>query len=161
MGKYTKYKKILIAVLVINVILVATHEGEFWPFSIFPMFSQAGNPWTRAMVQQVDDRQMEDLWSVRPLHEVSDRAVAIEDYGVDQIDYSNFISKTTDWNQKRIQSLRTYLDIDNLPEQKWLITKVDGYLTEADSVIVEATPLFLFTSDSTFKNPNIFEQSNQ
>lgn len=156
MGKYIKFKKILITVLVINVILVATHEGEFWPFSIFPMFSQAGNPWTRAMVQQVDDTHMDDLWLVKPLHEVSDRAVAIEDYGVDQIDYSNFISKTTEWNEKRIQSLRSYLDIDNLSDQKWLVTKVDGYLTEDDSVVVETTPLFLFTRDTTVKNPNIF-----
>lgn len=161
MEKYTKFKRILISVLVINAVLVATHDGEFWPFSIFPMFSQAGNPWTRAMVQQIDDPQKEDLWSVKPLHEIADRAVAVEEYGADQIDYANFISKTTDWNEKRIRSLRSYLDIENLQDQKWLITKVDGYLTEDDSVVVEATPLFLFTSDSTFKNPNLFETENQ
>ena len=33
--------------------LVATHEGEYWPFSIYPMFSKAGNPWTRAIVRDV------------------------------------------------------------------------------------------------------------
>lgn len=156
MGKYTKYKKILIAVLLINFILVATHEGEFWPFSIFPMFSQAGNPWTRAMVQEVDGPDEENLWEVKPLHEVAHRAVAVEDYGVDQIDYANFVSKTTDWNEKRIGALRSQFDMDSLENRRWLITKVHGYLTEDDSVVVETTPLFLFTSDSTYKNPNLF-----
>lgn len=156
MGKYTKFKRILIAVLAVNILLVATHEGEFWPFSIFPMFSKAGKPWTRAMVQQIDNPEREDLWNVKPLEEVADRAIALDDYGIDQIDYANFVSKTSDWNEKRIQALRFMFDIKNIPDQHWLVTKVDGYLTAQDSVVVEATPLFLFSSDTTYKNPNLF-----
>lgn len=34
--------------LVVYGLLVAIHLGEFWPFSIYPMFSQTGNPWTGA-----------------------------------------------------------------------------------------------------------------
>lgn len=33
------------ATMVVFAVLVGTHEGEFWTFSIDPMFSQAGNPW--------------------------------------------------------------------------------------------------------------------
>jgi len=34
-------------------ILLATHRGEFWPFSTFPMFSHAGRPWSRTLVRDV------------------------------------------------------------------------------------------------------------
>jgi hypothetical protein len=47
--------KVIGIILLIYAVLVASHEGEFWPFSIYPMFSQAGNPWTRAMVIDVTD----------------------------------------------------------------------------------------------------------
>lgn len=156
MKKYSKFRKILVSVLLINFLLVATHKGEFWPFSIFPMFSKAGNPWTRAIVQQIDDPESGDIWSVKPLHEVAERVVGIEEYGVDPIDYANFVSKTTDWNEKRIRALRTHLGIDSMEGRQWMVTKVHGYLTDDDSVVVNTQPLFLFTSDTTYKNPNLF-----
>lgn len=43
--------RILFLVLIpVYALLVATHQGEFWPFSIFPMFSQAGKTWDHAIV---------------------------------------------------------------------------------------------------------------
>src|SRR5690625_1138715 len=58
----SKALKILGVLFLVHAILVSTHEGEFWPFSIYPMFSQAGNPWARAMVLDVTDLEESELW---------------------------------------------------------------------------------------------------
>lgn len=156
-GKYTKFKQILIGIFILNLLLVATHEGEFWPFSIFPMFSKAGNPWTRAMVQQVKaDPNSDKVWETMPLSEVSDNAVSLEEFGIDQIDYANFVSKTEQWTEPRIRALRKMFDLDRTKQTHWMVTRIDGYLTDQDSVVIEATPLILFTQDSSYKNPNLF-----
>lgn len=156
MERFTKYKFILLTALLINTILVATHQGEFWPFSIFPMFSQAGNAWSRGVVQTIDNKIEPSIWDKRNLAEIEDQVLSLDSIGVDAIDYANFISKTKEWNPKRIKALRDLLDIDEYPESKWMITIVNGYLAEKDSVVVEATPLFLFTEDTTYRNPHIF-----
>lgn len=51
-------------VLVVYALLVATHLGEFWPFSIYPMFSQAGTPWTRAVVRELPSQTDPDTLSM-------------------------------------------------------------------------------------------------
>ena len=48
-----KALRITLGTLIVYALLVATHLGEFWPFSIYPMFSQAGNPWSRAVVREM------------------------------------------------------------------------------------------------------------
>ncbi|MDX1586597.1 MAG: hypothetical protein R3222_07630, partial [Balneolaceae bacterium] len=78
MKKFTKYKFILIAVLVVNIALVATHEGEFWPFSIFPMFSQAGNPWSRGVLERVDNRNDTSIWATKTISDIKDRVVSLD-----------------------------------------------------------------------------------
>ena len=156
MKKYTKCKFILLATLALDVILVATHEGEFWPFSIFPMFSQAGNPWSRGVLERIENKNDSTIWDNKTISEIEHRVVSLDSIGVDAIDYANFVSKTENWNQKRIIALRDLLNIAEYPNAQWMATRVKGYLTEDDSVVVEAVPLFLFTPDTTYKNPNIF-----
>lgn len=156
MSNFSKYKKVLLSVLLVNILLVSTHLGEFWPFSIFPMFSKAGNPWSRGLVQQVDSVRDPGIWQTKSLDEVENHVVSLDSIGVDAIDYANFVSKTSEWTPQRIQALRDLLQIDSYPNAKWMATRVKGYLTEDDSVIVEAIPLFLVTVDSTYSNPNLF-----
>lgn len=158
MERYTKYKFVLLATLALNVLLVATHEGEFWPFSIFPMFSQAGNPWSRGVLERIENKNDTTIWNTKPMSEIKTRVVSLDSIGVDAIDYANFVSKTENWNQKRIDALRDLLNIKEYPNAQWMATRVKGYLTEDDSVIVEAVPLFLFTQDTTYKNPKIFSK---
>lgn len=155
MEKHTKYKYILIVTLLINALLVATHEGEFWPFSIFPMFSQAGNPWSRAVVQQVDSVNDSTIWNTKPLSEIENRVISLDSIGVDAIDFANFVSKTKNWNQKRVQALRDLLNIEERPGANWIATQVKGSLVDDDSVVVEAIPLIMVTKDTTYYNPNI------
>jgi hypothetical protein len=150
-------KRTLLVVFLINAILVSTHKGEFWPFSIFPMFSQAGNPWSRGVVIEVDDMNREDLWEIKSLSSIDDRVVALSEHGIDDIDYANFISKTKNWDEERIQALRNLFQIEQQGDAKWLASRVTGYLTEQDSVVVKVIPMFLVTSDTTYKNPDLFK----
>ncbi len=138
--------------------MLATHEGEFWPFSIYPMFSQAGNPWSRGLVEEVQDTTREDLWDIKPLHEVEDRVLTLKDYGIHEIDFANYISKTKVWDEEKINGLRSTFQIDKYPGKMWMATRVTGYLTEDDSVVIETIPMFLFTADTTIKNPTLFQE---
>lgn len=155
MNKFTRYKTILFSVLIINILLVATHEGEFWPFSIFPMFSQAGNPWSRGVVQQIDSLEDSTLWETKPRSQIQNRVLSLDSIGVDAIDYANFVSKTETWNAPRIQGLRDLLQIEDYSGSMWMATQVKGYLTENDSVVVVAVPLLLVTPDTTYHNPDL------
>lgn len=144
--------------LLINILLVATHLGEFWPFSIFPMFSQAGKEWSRGVVEQVEDSSRADLWETKPISEIENRILPLKDYGIHEIDFANFITKTKVWNEKRLNGMRSTFQIDQYPGEMWLATRVRGYMDERDSVVIEAIPMFLFTADTTIKNPHLFPE---
>lgn len=152
---YSKVAKIITTVLIINVFLVATHEGEFWPFSIFPMFSQAGNEWSRGVVEQVCDSTRADLWQTKSIKKIEGRILPLKDYGIHEIDFANFITKTKVWNEKRLNGMRSTFQIDQYPGEMWLATRVRGFMNEEDSVVIEAIPMILFTADTTIKNPNL------
>lgn len=141
-------------ILLIYATLVATHEGEFWPFSIYPMFSQAGNPWTRAMVIDVTDVPDQEIWETQNLTGLQGKAISVKKYGVDQIDFSNFVSKTNNWTPGRKQALKLMFGEENLRGQRWMASRVRGELAGQDSVVVEIVPFLLITEDSVYTNPN-------
>lgn len=120
------------------------------------MFSQGGKQWTRGVVERVDDPTRADLWQTKPLHEIRDRVLPLKDYNIHEIDYANYINKTKVWNDESLNGLRSVFQIDDYEDETWIATRVTGYLTETDSVVVEAIPLFLFTADTTIKNPLLF-----
>lgn len=147
--------KILGITLLIYAILVAPHEGEFWPFSIYPMFSQAGNPWTRAMVLDVTDQTEEERWEPRLLQERTADAVSVGSYGVDQIDFSNFVVKTETWTEARRNALIIMFGSENIEGKQWMVSKVRGELIGQDSVAIEIRPFIMITADTTYLNPNL------
>lgn len=149
--------KIIGVTVLIYAVLVAPHEGEFWPFSIYPMFSQAGNPWTRAMVVDVTHKPEADIWERYPLYELESNVVPVLDYGVDQIDFSNFVSKTEHWSERRRNALINMFGRQAIGSKRWMISKVRGEMVGSDSVSVEIIPFILITSESTYLNPNIPE----
>lgn len=153
-----QYKRIIGIVLVINILLVSTHEGEFWPFSIFPMFSQAGQPWSRGVVENVQDTTRADLWETKPISKIEDRVLPLQEYGIHEIDFANYISKTDNWTDKRINGLRSTFQIEEHPGQMWMATRVVGSITDGDSVAIQSIPMFLFTADTTYKNPRLFSK---
>lgn len=149
--------KIIGVILLVYTALVATHEGEFWPFSIYPMFSQAGNPWTRAIVLDVSDVPEDEIWNPRSLSDLSVEPVPMSSLGVDQIDYSNFVSKTTRWTESRRNALRSMFGPENIGAGRWMASKVQGKLVAEDSVVVMIQPFLLVTADSVYMNPQLSE----
>lgn len=147
--------KIIGILLLIYGVLVATHLGEFWPFSVYPMFSKAGNPWTRAIVLDVSDVPDEELWDPRTLTGLDLDPVAIGKIGVDQIDFSNFMSKTENWTVNRRNALRSMFGPDNIGSGRWMTAKAHGKLVGPDSVTVVIQPFLMVTSDSVYMNPRL------
>ena len=146
--------KIMATTLLVYALLVATHLGEFWPFSIYPMFSQGANPWTRTLVREVSDLEKQH-WAVTDIASVHGTPVAMSQLGVDQIDLSNFVSKTTHWNERRLQGLRTMFGEDVISQKNLLVMKVNGLIHDDNQITVEAIPFLLLTSDSTYFNPTL------
>jgi hypothetical protein len=151
--------KTLMGIFVVYGILVATHKGEFWPFSIYPMFSQAGNPWTRAIVRDVTNTPDSLVWQTTDLETIQGSPVELKKTGVDQIDFSNFVSKTKVWDDDRKKALIKMFGPSNLGQSRWIISKVQGKLNEQDSVIVKAVPFLMVTRDTVFTNPLLPERS--
>lgn len=147
--------KVIGVTMLVFAILVAPHEGEFWPFSIYPMFSQAGNPWTRAMILDVSGYDEEEIWQQRTNQDFIGDPIAVREYGVDEIDFSNYVSKTEDWTNRRREALRTMFGLYNFDQNKWLVVKARGHLAGEDSVAVDIIPWILLTGEGTELNPNL------
>lgn len=151
-----KGKNILIGTLIVYGILVATHLGEFWPFSIYPMFSQAGNPWTRSLVREIPDSEWNDWQVWNQKEELPGSQFALNQVGINQNDLANFISKNTDWPENRIRGLRKYFSSE-IDDSNFLVFKVRGALSPSnpDSVVLEYTPYIFISKDTTIFNPEV------
>lgn len=139
----------------LSTVLVASHKGEFWPFSIYPMFSQAGNTWNRALLIEVSPYDTTNIWSEKSIESINQHVVPVKELGVDQIDYSNFISKTENWTPGRLSALKKLFTENVLQGRMVMAAKATGKLTDGDSVSVVITPMFLIDSDTVRVNPNI------
>lgn len=148
----------LLSVLVVFALLLAPHEGEFWPFSIYPMFSKAGNPWTRALVRDVTDTPDNLKWKTTDLETLQGTPVVLQDFGVDQIDFANFISKTKTWTPERKRALQVMFGKENIKDRELMIMKVHGRLIGNDSVTVQADPLLLVTADKVEADSSVTEE---
>ncbi len=151
----TKSVKVILITFLVYGGLVAAHEGEFWPLSIYPMFSQGANPWTRAMVKDVRQLDDETIWQVSYFRNTPGTQVAMQDHGIDQIDFSNFVSKTTHWDEQRVQGLRTMMGPELLASKDLMIYKVNGIIHDDGSIDIEAVPFILLTENESVKNPNL------
>lgn len=144
----------------LSMVLVASHKGEFWPFSIYPMFSQAGSSWSRALLIEIEPDDSTNIWAEKPLGSIDQKSVVpVKRLGVDQIDYSNFISKTERWTPGRINALKTLFPEQRLQGRTVMATKATGNLVSEDSVAVVLTPMFLISADTIRVNPLISIES--
>jgi hypothetical protein len=145
---------LLLWTLLIYGLLVATHRGEFWPFSIYPMFSQAGNPWSRAVVRDVSDESSPLKWDTTSLDSLPGRPFALRPNGINNIDLANFVSKTDTWTPKRVGGLRSLLS-PHPSDHDLLVMRVNGRMVEGDSVAVEFVPYVYLSEDSTALHPDL------
>ena len=141
--------------LLVYAVLVATHLGEFWPFSIYPMFSTAGNPWSRSIVRDISSQAGEPSWEQVDGASLPGGAVALDDHGVDPIDLANFVSKTEVWDDDRIEGLRNMFRASQLEGQRLLVMRARGELNEADSVVLYFEPYVAINSTGAEVNPRL------
>ncbi len=146
-----KSLKIILITFLIYGGLVATHEGEFWPLSIYPMFSQGANPWTRALVRDVRQEDIDKFSQVTSIRELPGEPVPLGAHGIDTIDFSNFVSKTEEWTAERKQALRTMFGEDMIAEHDLLVMKANGIIQPDNEIIIEVVPFILFTPEGNFK----------
>jgi hypothetical protein len=132
---------------------VATHLGEFWPFSIYPMFSQAGKPWTRATVIDVTDAAPGTGFGPWAFHELPGPVRAANSVGISTNDMSKFVQLTHDWTPERQRALRALWQPALDEGRSLLLLRVNGRLDPAGGVEVKYTGLVRMEPEGTFLNP--------
>lgn len=148
---YRRSLLLLGGTFLVYALLVATHLGEFWPFSIYPMFSQGGHPWSRAVVLDVSDEAAID-WAERDVDALPGTPYPLLPNGIDPIDLANFVSKTTTWDADRLAGLQRMF-YDQLDDRRLLVVRVDGHIDERDSVVVRFRPTALLAQDTAYVAP--------
>lgn len=157
MKKLVKAKRGILVTLIVYLLLVGAHLGEFWPFSIYPMFSQAGNPWNRAMARDISDLSLDlydQIWDQQNVNLLPGAPFVMRQHGVDQIDYSNFVSKTTVWSDRRIEALKNVLGLPH-SDKTVVIYRVRGAFSELNQVEIQAFPLMILSNDTLIFNPKV------
>lgn len=147
-------KTVILSVLLVYVLTVATNLGEFWPFSIYPMFSQGGKTWNRSLVREVPFGDQVD-WTPSSLEDLPGAPFSVRSNGVDPIDLANFVSKTLVWDPQRVAALEKMMFGGKTPDKSLMIFKVQGRLAERVGVEVTATPWVLISPGKDQLNPNI------
>jgi hypothetical protein len=153
-ASYRRAVRALLVTFVIYGLLVASHLGEFWPFSIYPMFSRGGNPWSRAVVRTVP-ADADATWQTATAKDLPGKPYPLLDHGIDPIDLSNFVSKTTTWHANRVQGLRDMFQADELGARDLVVMRVNGRIDARDSVIVEFVPYARLGADTTRLHPDL------
>jgi hypothetical protein len=86
------------------VALIATHGGEFWPFSVYPMFASAGKPWQRALVRVMDGAPLTSA-TAYTLDALPGTALPLREHGVPQNDLSSLVQRAERWSDAEVATL--------------------------------------------------------
>lgn len=156
MNSYRTSARILASTLLVYALLVSTHLGEFWPFSIYPMFSKAGQPWTRVVVRTLSAEEARELsWEPTAMDRLPGDAFPLVPHGISQNDVANYVSKTTTWTSERIEGFLS-LFRRHRADERLLVVRVQGRLAAGrDAVEVVATPYLFMHADSIQLNPAV------
>jgi hypothetical protein len=123
------------------VALVASHGGEFWPFSMFPMFSGAGRPWQRALTVRVDEGLLHgELPASYALDHLPGEPFPLLAHGIPQNDLSSLVQRAERWDQAEQRAFGQLFNALPCSALPLLVLRVRGSL--ADGAVEElATPL--------------------
>lgn len=151
---YRTAGRLLAVLFLINAVLVSTHRGEFWPFSVFPMFSQGGHLWTRSLVREVPDVPDSLSWEATTLHHLPGRPFPLDTQGISQNDVAGLLFNTKTRSEQREKVLRRLFAGEADPETL-LFMRAQPLRHENDSLTVTVQPLVLLTPDSAYLNPHL------
>lgn len=173
MQYYKKGGRLLVGILILYAVLVLLHLGhfgdvwppretrhelgEFWPLSIYPMFSRGGHPWVRSHMREVADASDPQLWQPRSFDDLPGTPYALGPRGINQNDIANFISKVRTWDAQRVAGIRSVFEED-LRQKNLLVYRADGAIVDGE-VSVVFTPFLLMAPDTTYFNPNLEYQT--
>jgi len=135
---------VLALVVVLDVALVATHAGEFWPFSTYPMFARAGRPWQRALVRVLDPAELAAAGSVLvSLTALPGQPLPLRAHGIPQNDLSSLVQRAESWGDAELAGLARLFG--DLPcRSPLLVVRVRGAL-ERGAVQQLVAPVALLT----------------
>lgn len=141
--------RVLVGVLIVCAVLLVTHRGEFWPASIYPMFSSADRSWSRALVVEVTPGLPEDkVWRTTQLDRLPGPVLPLNTIGVSQNALSAFVAQPRPWGDTRRQLLRRMFSGVPTPERHLLVYRVRGALNKTGRPVVTCFPVALLTTDS-------------
>jgi hypothetical protein len=147
-------RRLLLGTLLAYALLVSTHLGEFWPFSIYPMFSRGGHDWSRAIVRDLSDSPGSVRWDPVSIDALPGKAFALDDQGINQNDIANFVAKADDWSPRRIAAMRKVFGT-SLGSRNLLLFRAEGRLAQDRTVSVKFIPFVLMNPGDTVFNPSL------
>ncbi len=138
--------RILMVLFLLQGGLVATHEGEFWPFSIYPMFSNPGAGWTRSLVMEAGS--VPDLSAEVAVSEPSGNVFPLNRIGLNQNDLADLVSRTWYRSDPSGMSIR-HLFRQTLEERDLVIWLARGRVDEERrGVVIDYTPSLWMNRDT-------------
>jgi hypothetical protein len=127
-------------------LLVAPHEGEFWPFSIYPMFSSAGNAWERSLIVTPHDVPPSGFtWEESFLSELTGDVVPLRPLAIPQNDLSDFLRRTADWDARQRETVEHLISRARTDSGPIILYRIRGELVQ-EGVNVIASPVLLLES---------------
>lgn len=150
--------QLILGMLLIYALLVGTHRGEFWPFTIYPMFSQAGQSWARTLVRSIHVAQADSL-AMRSvdLADLPGKALALEQHGISHNGLSAYILRSQNWTQQRQEKLiQIFREVDvqhTTPEQALMIYRVEGHMDTRKQVQIRCIPFAYVYKNKLVFNP--------
>ena len=149
--RYRRARRTILWSTLVGAILMATHLGEFWPYSIFPMFSRAGRPWRNVLVREVADPAAPGLFTTVAVEDLPGIAFPVAGHGIPQRDLAKLVREESDWQGDSPAKLRGMLE--PFADRSWLlVVRVVGPMPEAGRVITEATPFLLLGPDGAVRH---------
>lgn len=149
-----KSKYILATVMFFYASLVAIHKGEFWPFSIYPMFSKAPQIVSKTLVRKVNT-EYKQSWDVyTEEQDLPGTRYILEEAGIDQNDLSTFVQKTEIWENMNVKNI-TQLLLRNQKNIHLILYEVSIELDNSKELKFKFFPVMSLYSDSTILNPNL------
>lgn len=113
----------LLGLVGLGISLLATHRGEFWPYSTYPMFARAGKRWQRSVVREDDGIAAEERWRAHTLDALPGTPFPLEKYGVEAVELNGYLDATSDWDDARSAGLRALFG-SGLQGHKLLVYRV-------------------------------------
>ena len=129
------FRKLTLGTSLVAALLLASHGGEFWPFSILPMFSRAGVPWTRTMVRDISAESE----SVAVSDATRGTPFPLASIGIGQNDLAKLVLGFGDTLDADEADLLSNMFADARKERRLLLVRVMGSL-DVDHVAQRQVP---------------------